>query len=50
VGLEDNHYYARGVKADNLMLVERQVRIMAEMGLEPMSAAETREYMGIKAL
>ena len=50
VGLEDNHYYARGVKADNLMLVERQVRIMAEMGFEPMSAAETRDYMGLKAI
>jgi 3-keto-5-aminohexanoate cleavage enzyme len=50
VGLEDNHYYARGQKADNLMLVERQVRIMAEMGLEPMSAAETRELLGLKAL
>jgi uncharacterized protein (DUF849 family) len=49
VGLEDNHYYARGVKADNLMLVERQVRIMAEMGLEPMSAAESRELLGLKA-
>jgi 3-keto-5-aminohexanoate cleavage enzyme len=50
VGLEDNHYYSRGVKADNLMLVERQVRIMNEMGLEPMSAAEAREVMGLKAV
>lgn len=50
VGLEDNHYYARGVKADNLMLVERQVRIMAEMGLEPMSAAEARDFMGLRAI
>jgi uncharacterized protein (DUF849 family) len=50
VGLEDNHYYAKGVKADNLMLVERQVRIMSEMGLEPMSAAQAREVMGLKAI
>jgi len=50
VGLEDNHYYARGQKADNLMLVERQVRIMNEMGFEPMSAPEARELMGLKAI
>ncbi|MFC4254963.1 3-keto-5-aminohexanoate cleavage protein [Altererythrobacter xixiisoli] len=50
VGLEDNHYYAKGVKADNLMLVERQVRIMTELGIEPMSAAESRELLGLKAL
>lgn len=50
VGLEDNHYYARGVKADNLMLVERQVRIMTEMGFEPMSAPEAREVLGLKAI
>ncbi len=50
VGLEDNHYYSRGVKADNLMLVERQVRIMNEMGIEPMSAAQSREVLGLKQL
>jgi len=50
VGLEDNHYYTRGQKADNLMLVERQVRIMNEMGFEPMSAPEARELMGLKAI
>lgn len=50
VGLEDNHYYAQGVKADNLMLVERQVRIMVEMGMEPMSAAEAREVLGLTAI
>lgn len=50
VGLEDNHYYARGQKATNLMLVERQVRIMNEMGYEPMSAAESRELLGLKAV
>ncbi len=50
VGLEDNHYFAKGVKADNLMLVERQVRIMTELGIEPMSAAESRELLGLKQL
>lgn len=47
VGLEDNHYYSRGVKATNLMLVERQVRIMNELGIEPMSAQESRELLGL---
>jgi 3-keto-5-aminohexanoate cleavage enzyme len=50
VGLEDNHYYARGVKATNLMLVERQVRIMTELGFEPMSAAESRDLLGLLQL
>ena len=50
VGLEDNHYYTRGVKATNLMLIERQVRIMNELGFEPMSAAESRELLGLKQL
>jgi len=50
VGLEDNHYYARGQKATNLMLVERQVRIMTELGFEPMSAGESRDLLGLKQL
>lgn len=50
VGLEDNHYYSRGLKATNLMLVERQVRIMTELGFEPTSAAESRELLGLKQL
>jgi uncharacterized protein (DUF849 family) len=50
VGLEDNHYYARGQKATNLMLTERLVRIMNEMGIEPTSAAESREILGLKPL
>lgn len=50
VGLEDNHYYSRSVKANNLMLVERQVRIMTELGYEPMSAAEARELLGLASL
>lgn len=50
VGLEDNHYYSRGVKATNLMLVERQIRIMNELGFEPMSPTESRELLGLKQL
>jgi len=50
VGLEDNHYFARGQKATNLMLVERLVRQMADMGIEPMSASESRELLGLKAV
>ncbi|MEI9965966.1 MAG: 3-keto-5-aminohexanoate cleavage protein [Caulobacteraceae bacterium] len=47
VGLEDNHYYAAGQKTDNLTLVERQVRILRELGHEPMSAAEARDTLGL---
>lgn len=50
VGLEDNHYFSRGVKATNLMLVERLVRQMADMGIEPMTAPESRELLGIKPI
>jgi len=50
VGLEDNHYFSRGVKATNLMLVERLVRQMADMGIEPMGTGEARELLGLKAL
>jgi len=50
VGLEDNHYYARGQKATNLQLLERQIRIMNELGYEPMSAGESRELLGLKAI
>lgn len=47
VGLEDNHYYGRGVQADNLMLVERQVRIIRELGHEPATTPEAREILGL---
>lgn len=50
VGLEDNHYFSRGVKATNLMLVERLVRQMADMGIEPMSAGESRALLGLKTI
>ena len=48
VGLEDNHYYRRGEKTNNLALVERQVRILRELNCEPMSTAEAREVLGLK--
>jgi len=50
VGLEDNNYYARGQLATNLSLTERAVRIMHELGHEPMSPAEAREFLGLAAL
>ena len=50
VGLEDNNYYARGVPATNEMLVERTVRIINELNLEPASPAEAREMLGLPAV
>lgn len=48
VGLEDNNYYARGDLATNERLVERAVRIIRELGLEPATPAEAREMLGLK--
>ncbi|WP_312197458.1 3-keto-5-aminohexanoate cleavage protein [Anaerospora hongkongensis] len=50
VGLEDNVMYAKGVKATNVMLVERAVRVIKEFGKELASAAEAREILGIRQL
>ncbi|MEL6228177.1 MAG: 3-keto-5-aminohexanoate cleavage protein, partial [Pseudomonadota bacterium] len=47
VGLEDNMYYGRGQLATNLQLVERLVRQVREMGLEPATAEEAREMLGV---
>ena len=47
VGLEDNHYYGPGQKTDNLTLVERQVRILRELGHEPMGTGEARDLLGL---
>lgn len=49
VGLEDNLSYAKGVPATNEMLVERQVRIITELGMEPATPAEAREMIGLPA-
>lgn len=50
VGLEDNLYYARGVKATNVSLVERAVRVVKEFGNEVATPAEAREILGIPPL
>lgn len=50
VGLEDNLYYGQGVPATNVMLVERMVRIVRELGHEPATAVEAREIMGLPPL
>ncbi|HJP68856.1 MAG TPA: 3-keto-5-aminohexanoate cleavage protein [Sphingomicrobium sp.] len=49
VGLEDNLYYSPGRLAKNEELVERQVRIIRELGMEPATAAEAREILGLNA-
>jgi 3-keto-5-aminohexanoate cleavage enzyme len=46
-GLEDNLYYSHGQPATNVMLTERLVRIVREMGHEPATPAEAREIMGL---
>ncbi len=48
VGLEDNLYMSRGVKATNPMMVERAVRVVKEFGKQPATSAEAREILGIK--
>jgi 3-keto-5-aminohexanoate cleavage enzyme len=47
VGLEDNLYYSRGRLAKNVEQVERIVRIIRDLGLEPATAAEAREIIGL---
>jgi 3-keto-5-aminohexanoate cleavage enzyme len=50
VGLEDNLYYDKGVLASNVQLVERVIRIIREMGMEPATAVEAREIIGLPPL
>lgn len=50
VGLEDNLFYERGVLATNIQLVERIVRIIREMGMEPATAEEARSIIGLEPL
>jgi len=47
VGLEDNIYYARGVIATNVQLVERAVELSKIAQREIATAAEAREILGI---
>jgi uncharacterized protein (DUF849 family) len=49
-GLEDNLFYDRGVLATNVQLVERLVRIIREMGMEPATSSEAREIIGLAPL
>ena len=51
VGLEDNLYLEKGVKAkSNAEQVEKIVRIGRELGLEPASSDEARQILGLKGL
>jgi 3-keto-5-aminohexanoate cleavage enzyme len=47
VGLEDNLYYSRGRLARNIEQVDRIVRIIRDLGLEPATPAEAREIIGL---
>jgi uncharacterized protein (DUF849 family) len=48
IGLEDNYYLEKGVKAPhNAALVEKAVTLMRSLGAEPASASEAREILGI---
>jgi 3-keto-5-aminohexanoate cleavage enzyme len=48
IGLEDNNYYRSGQLATNLQLVERTMRIMSELQLEPASASEARAMLNLR--
>lgn len=49
VGLEDNIYYRKGeLASSNAQLVARMVRIARELGKEPATPDEAREYLGLK--
>ena len=48
VGLEDNLYLAKGIKASNGSLVERAVSILDAIGMTVMSPSNTRKKLGLK--
>lgn len=48
VGLEDNLYLEKGVPASNGQLVEKAVNIVESLGAQPLTAAQTREKLGLK--
>ncbi|MBN6040268.1 3-keto-5-aminohexanoate cleavage protein [Amycolatopsis sp. 195334CR] len=50
VGLEDNLYLAKGVKATNAQLVERAVHIVEDLGGTVASPDQARELLGLKAV
>jgi 3-keto-5-aminohexanoate cleavage enzyme len=41
-------YYERGRLATNVELVERMVRILHELNMEPAPPAEAREMLGLR--
>jgi uncharacterized protein (DUF849 family) len=47
VGLEDNLYLSRGVKATNAQLVDRAKTIIELMGGRVLTPAEGRERLGV---
>jgi uncharacterized protein (DUF849 family) len=49
VGLEDNLYLSRGVKATNAQLVERAVAILHAMNVRVLGPAEVRERLALRA-
>ena len=50
VGLEDNIYYKKGeLASSNAQLVARVVRIARELGKEPATPDETRQYLGLSS-
>jgi len=51
VGMEDNLYLSKGVLVkSNAELVQKIIRIMKELGLEPAGPAEARSILGLKGL
>lgn len=48
VGLEDNLYISKGVKATNEALVERAVEILQEHDAKPLTPAEAREKYNLR--
>ncbi|MCD8915421.1 3-keto-5-aminohexanoate cleavage protein [Staphylococcus simulans] len=48
VGLEDNIYLSKGVKATNEALVEKAVEILKGIDMEPMTPQEAREKYNLK--
>ncbi|MEJ7183101.1 3-keto-5-aminohexanoate cleavage protein, partial [Staphylococcus caprae] len=48
VGLEDNIYISKGVKATNEALVEEAKKILKELDIEPLTPAEAREKFNLR--
>ncbi|MBR7503191.1 3-keto-5-aminohexanoate cleavage protein, partial [Mycobacterium tuberculosis] len=48
VGLEDNLYISKGVKATNEALTDRAVSIIEDLGAEVATPAEAREILDLR--